>query len=79
VKGRVAEALVAFRALYNFGADPAVVMLDLLEHAHGAAVAKAIGPDALTLPRTRPRAWPPSALPVGRGAVAPVADVAEGL
>jgi DNA polymerase-3 subunit gamma/tau len=51
VKGRTAEALVAFRALYNFGADPAVVMLDLLEHAHGAAVAKALGPDALTLPK----------------------------
>ena len=51
VKGRAAEALTAFRALYNFGADPAVVMLDLLEHAHGAAVAKALGPDALTLPR----------------------------
>jgi DNA polymerase-3 subunit gamma/tau len=51
VKGRTAQALTAFRALYNFGADPAVVMLDLLEHAHGAAVAKALGPDALTLPR----------------------------
>jgi DNA polymerase-3 subunit gamma/tau len=51
VKGRTAEALTAFKALYNFGADPAVVMLDLLEHAHGAAVAKALGPDALTLPK----------------------------
>ena len=50
-RGKTAEALVAFRALYNFGADPAVVMLDLLEHAHGAAVAKALGPDALTLPK----------------------------
>src|SRR4051812_32391641 len=51
VKGKTAEALTAFKALYNFGADPAVVMLDLLEHAHGAAVAKALGPDALTLPK----------------------------
>jgi DNA polymerase-3 subunit gamma/tau len=50
-RGRTAEALHAFRALYNLGADPAVVMLDLLEHAHGAAVAKALGPDALTLPK----------------------------
>jgi len=50
-RGKTAEALQAFRALYNFGADPAVVMLDLLEHAHGAAVAKALGPDALTLPK----------------------------
>ncbi len=51
MKGRAAEALGAFRVLYNFGADPAVVMLDLLEHAHGASVAKALGPDALTLPK----------------------------
>src|SRR6185312_15028429 len=50
-RGQTAAALQAFRALYNFGADPAVVMLDLLEHAHGAAVAKALGPDALTLPK----------------------------
>ena len=50
-RGQTAEALKTFRTLYNFGADPAVVMLDLLEHAHGAAVAKALGPDALTLPK----------------------------
>ncbi|MGZ3272963.1 MAG: DNA polymerase III subunit gamma/tau [Caulobacteraceae bacterium] len=50
-RGQTAEALKSFRTLYNFGADPAVVMLDLLEHAHGAAVAKALGPDALTLPK----------------------------
>jgi DNA polymerase-3 subunit gamma/tau len=51
MRGRAAEALTAFRVLYNFGADPAVVMLDLLEHSHGASVAKALGPDALTLPK----------------------------
>jgi DNA polymerase-3 subunit gamma/tau len=51
MKGHAAEALSAFRVLYNFGADPAVVMLDLLEHSHGASVAKALGPDALTLPK----------------------------
>jgi DNA polymerase-3 subunit gamma/tau len=51
MKGHAAEALTAFRTLYNFGADPAVVMLDLLEHSHGAAVAKALGPAALTLPK----------------------------
>ena len=50
MRGDAAEALKAFRTLYGFGADPAVVLLDLLEHAHGASVAKAIGPDALTLP-----------------------------
>jgi DNA polymerase-3 subunit gamma/tau len=51
MKGHAAEALSAFRVLFNFGADPAVVMLDLLEHSHGASVAKALGPDALTLPK----------------------------
>jgi DNA polymerase III subunit gamma/tau len=50
-RGQTAQALKSFRTLYNFGADPAVVMLDLLEHAHGAAVAKALGPEALTLPK----------------------------
>ncbi|ALL12087.1 DNA polymerase III subunit gamma/tau [Caulobacter henricii] len=49
--GKPAEALEGFRALWGFGADPAVVMLDLLDHCHGAAVAKALGPDALTLPK----------------------------
>jgi DNA polymerase-3 subunit gamma/tau len=49
--GKPADALEGFRALWGFGADPAVVMLDLLDHCHGAAVAKALGPDALTLPK----------------------------
>jgi DNA polymerase-3 subunit gamma/tau len=49
--GKPGEALEGFRALWGFGADPAVVMLDLLDHCHGAAVAKALGPDALTLPK----------------------------
>ena len=51
MRGRAGEAIEAFRTLYGFGADPVVVMLDLLEHAHGAAVAKALGPDALGLPK----------------------------
>ncbi|MBV9511727.1 MAG: DNA polymerase III subunit gamma/tau [Caulobacteraceae bacterium] len=50
MKGEAAEALKAFAALYALGADPVVVMLDLLDHAHGASVAKALGPDALGLP-----------------------------
>ena len=37
--------------LYGFGADPVVVLLDLLEHAHGASLAKALGPDVLGLPK----------------------------
>ena len=50
-KGHAAEALQAFRTLYGFGADPVQVLGDLLEHAHGAALAKALGPDSLGLPK----------------------------
>jgi len=50
MRGQAAQALQAFAALYALGADPVVVMLDLLDHAHAASVAKALGPDALGLP-----------------------------
>src|SRR5690606_29688821 len=48
--GRTPEALEGFRALYGFGADPAQVVGDLLEHCHAAAVAKALGAAATRLP-----------------------------
>ncbi len=51
VRGRTAEALEAFRVLYGFGADPVQVLGDLLEHAHAAALAKTLGPDALGMPK----------------------------
>jgi DNA polymerase-3 subunit gamma/tau len=51
MKGDVSGALTQFRSLYSFGADPVVVVGDLLEHAHGSAVAKMLGPDALGLPK----------------------------
>jgi DNA polymerase-3 subunit gamma/tau len=51
MRGRAAEALHAFGELYALGADPVVVLLDLLEHAHGASLAKALGPDVLGLPK----------------------------
>ncbi|HEX5775976.1 MAG TPA: DNA polymerase III subunit gamma/tau, partial [Caulobacteraceae bacterium] len=51
MRGETGPALESFRSLWGFGADPAQVMLDLLEHCHGASVSKAIGPDALTLPK----------------------------
>jgi DNA polymerase-3 subunit gamma/tau len=51
LRGKAGEGIEAFRTLYGYGADPVVVMLDLLDHAHGAAVAKALGPDALGLPK----------------------------
>jgi DNA polymerase-3 subunit gamma/tau len=51
VHGEAAEAITVFRGLYAVGADPATIMLDLLEHAHGAMVSRAVGVDALTLPK----------------------------
>ncbi|MBT9473268.1 MAG: DNA polymerase III subunit gamma/tau [Pseudomonadota bacterium] len=51
MRGESGSAISTFRTLYNFGAEPGQVMLDLLDHTHGASVAKAIGPQALTLPK----------------------------
>jgi DNA polymerase-3 subunit gamma/tau len=51
MRGEAGAAVLAFRELWGFGADPGVVMLDLLDHCHGSSVAKALGPEALTLPR----------------------------
>ena len=48
--GDAAGAITAFRGLYAVGADPAMTAMDLLEHCHGASVAKALGPDVLHLP-----------------------------
>jgi DNA polymerase-3 subunit gamma/tau len=51
MSGKPGESLTGFRALWGFGADPAVVMLDLLDHCHASSVAKALGPDALSMPK----------------------------
>ena len=51
MRGQAGPAVETFRGLYNFGAEPGQVMLDLMDHTHGASVAKAIGPQALTLPK----------------------------
>ena len=51
VRGEAGPAIETFRTLYGYGADPMTVMLDLLEHCHGASVAKALGPEALALPK----------------------------
>ena len=48
--GRTAEALEQFRTLYGFGADPGLVVGDLMEHCHAATVAKTLGPAATRLP-----------------------------
>jgi DNA polymerase-3 subunit gamma/tau len=50
-RGDAAAAIGAFRDLHALGADPGNVVMDLLEHCHGAAIAKALGPDALRLPK----------------------------
>jgi DNA polymerase-3 subunit gamma/tau len=51
VRGEAGPAIEVFRSLYGFGADPATVVADLLEHCHGASLAKAIGTQALVLPK----------------------------
>ncbi|HEY5290473.1 MAG TPA: DNA polymerase III subunit gamma/tau, partial [Caulobacteraceae bacterium] len=51
VRGEAGPAIEAYRALHAFGADPVTVTMDLLEHCHGASVAKTLGPDALGLPK----------------------------
>ncbi len=51
LRGEAGAAIDTFRQLYNYGAEPGQLLLDLMEHAHGASVAKAIGPQALTLPK----------------------------
>ncbi|MBV8593634.1 MAG: DNA polymerase III subunit gamma/tau, partial [Caulobacteraceae bacterium] len=49
-RGEAGEAIRSFRRLHAVGADPEQVMLDLMDHAHGASIAKALGPQALVLP-----------------------------
>jgi DNA polymerase-3 subunit gamma/tau len=51
LRGEAGAAIETFRTLYGYGANPDQVMLDLLDHTHGASVAKAIGPQALIMPK----------------------------
>ncbi|MDB5468856.1 MAG: polymerase subunit gamma/tau [Caulobacter sp.] len=51
MRGETGAAIATFRTLWGFGADPVQVVLDLLEHSHQAAVSKALGPDALAMPK----------------------------
>ena len=51
MRGQAGEAITTFRTLYALGAGPDQVVMDLLDHTHGASVAKAIGPQALVLPK----------------------------
>ncbi|WP_374573652.1 DNA polymerase III subunit gamma/tau [Phenylobacterium sp.] len=51
MRGEAGSAIETFRTLYGFGADPGQVMLDLLDHCHSASVARAVGAQALTMPK----------------------------
>lgn len=53
--GRLPDALENLQAQYNYGADPAVVIQDLLELTHWLTRVKVIGgtPDDVTLPETQ--------------------------
>ncbi len=51
MRGEAGPAIETFRTLYGYGANPDQVMLDLLDHTHGASVARAIGPQALIMPK----------------------------
>ena len=48
MRGEAARALATYRTLYGFGAEPAQVIGDLLEHAHAASVAKTLGAAAIS-------------------------------
>ncbi len=51
IRGQAGPAIEAFRDLYRLGVDPDAVVIDLLEHCHGASVAKTLGPEVLGLPK----------------------------
>ena len=53
ISGQISEALLAFRTLYGFGADPSQIMGDLLEYCHATSVAKVLGADATRLPKAQ--------------------------
>ncbi len=53
ISGQMSEALLAFRTLYGFGADPVQIMGDMLEYAHATSVAKILGADATRLPKAQ--------------------------
>ncbi len=51
MRGEAGPAIETFRQLYGYGAGPDQVIMDLLDHTHAASVAKAIGPQALVMPK----------------------------
>jgi DNA polymerase-3 subunit gamma/tau len=53
ISGQMSEALLGFRTLYGYGADPVQIMGDLLEYCHATSVAKVLGADATRLPNAQ--------------------------
>ena len=53
ISGQMSEALLAFRTLYGYGADPTQIMGDLLEYCHATSVAKVLGAEATRLPKAQ--------------------------
>jgi DNA polymerase-3 subunit gamma/tau len=53
ISGQMKEALLAFRTLYGYGADPSQIMGDLLGFSHACSVAKILGADATRLPKAQ--------------------------
>jgi DNA polymerase-3 subunit gamma/tau len=53
ISGQMKEALLAFRTLYGYGADPSQIMGDLLGFCHASSVAKVLGADATRLPKAQ--------------------------
>ncbi|HEX7885876.1 MAG TPA: DNA polymerase III subunit gamma/tau [Phenylobacterium sp.] len=51
MRGEAGAAIETFRQLYGYGANPDQVVMDLLDHTHAASVAKAVGPQALVMPK----------------------------
>ncbi|MBL8771412.1 MAG: DNA polymerase III subunit gamma/tau [Phenylobacterium sp.] len=51
MRGEAGPAIETFRQLYGYGANPDQVVMDLLDHTHGASVAKTVGPQALVMPK----------------------------
>ncbi|ESQ75096.1 DNA polymerase III subunit gamma/tau [Asticcacaulis sp. AC402] len=53
ISGQMSEALLGFRTLYGYGADPSQIMGDLLEYCHATSVAKVLGADATRMPKAQ--------------------------
>ncbi len=53
ISGQMSEALLGFRTLYGFGADPTQIMGDMLEYCHATSVAKVLGAEATRLPKAQ--------------------------